>query len=341
MRLTPLRSNIFHKTHQCSQPRKNVRISDFTMKVGSSIFLWSFCQIQQNSLEDTTSNCSMVMPRSSVFGIRIGGVVLKGEKFARTWKLEEWKDVGTPTKFQEEGNMPTVRETLFVLCVATAKCKNMPKQSKTCLSCFSNQNPPGFYQNIVPGKPVVGWIERFLKVGNQNRDPFWILTNLDVTQVPGHYHSIDLSFTHLVLIPFSLEQSQNLSNFQANHIAPRQATNSPLNSLSFCCGSSLWGPQESKALPCHASLCNLSDLVRNRLKAEGRTHDAYTDYRATLKMMEATWSNLKQLRVAHQMFSSSSVKVTPHRTALTKSFFSLANWSRFPNSYAPATSHVG
>lgn len=92
-----------------------------------------------------------------------------------------------------------------------------------------------------------------------------------------------LSFTHLVLIPFSLQKSQNLSNFQANNITPRQATNSPLNSLSFCCGSSLWGPQESKALPCHASLCNLSIVARNR--------GVYTEYRATLKMMEATWSN--------------------------------------------------
>ena len=127
-----------------------------------------------------------------------------------------------------------------------------------------------------------------------------VLTNLDVTQGPGHYHTIDLSFTHLVLIPFSLEQSQNLANFQANHITPRQATNSPLNSLSFFseasfffCGASLWGPQESKALPCHASLCNLSDIVRNWFQGQGRTHDAYTDYRATLKwwkQLEATES---------------------------------------------------
>ena len=102
------------------------------------------------------------------------------------------------------------------------------------------------------------------------------------------YHSIDLSFAHLVFKPFFPRKIANM--FQANNTTPRQATNSPLNSLSFCCGSSLWGPQESKVLPCHASLCNLSDIVRNWFQGEGRTHDAYTDYRATLKMMEATWS---------------------------------------------------
>ena len=132
MCLTPMRSSIFHKVHQYSQPRKmsGFRSTRLFVFPGSS-FLWSFSKAkfdqkvqrlrrlkfnmepENNPLEKdipfmetilfrfhvklqgvkVTSNWSIVMPRSSVFWIRIGGVVLKAEKFARTWRLKKWKDV--------------------------------------------------------------------------------------------------------------------------------------------------------------------------------------------------------------------------------------------------------
>ncbi len=92
-------------------------------------------------------------------------------------------------------------------------------------------------------KPVGGWIEGFVQAGFElfvnlflpvekrcilrrcrksgaRRIAFSVaqqgsvLTNLDVTQGPGHYHSMNLSFTHLVSKPLSL---QNCKTFRLNN----------------------------------------------------------------------------------------------------------------------------
>ena len=141
MYLTPMRSSIFHKVHQYSQPQMSGFRSSQLFLSGSFLFVivfkskawpktsktlhpWSLTwnlkiiswkrrflletilfrfHVKLQGVQTDTSNWSIVMPRSSVFGIRIGGVVLKAEKFARTWRLEKWKGVvGTPNnKFQE------------------------------------------------------------------------------------------------------------------------------------------------------------------------------------------------------------------------------------------------
>ena len=80
----------------------NLKIISWKRRFLLETILFRF-HVKLQGVQTDTSNWSIVMPRSSVFGIRIGGVVLKAEKFARTWRLEKWKGVvGTPNnKFQE------------------------------------------------------------------------------------------------------------------------------------------------------------------------------------------------------------------------------------------------
>ena len=114
---------------------------------------------------------------------------------------ENWKNEKTWVHQQnskKKVTCPRYRNSFCVCCYG-----KMQKHAKTCLSCFSNQKSPGFYQNIIPGKPVVGWIKRKSKQGS-------VLGSDQFRHHPGPW-SIILSICHLhtsFLSLFSLEKSQ-------------------------------------------------------------------------------------------------------------------------------------